>query len=111
MLHLVPCTFNIFLEQIMSDSFEDFTWTVKGGGRQISNLRFADDIDLIAGSREELEILTNWLDTTDRSYDIRISVDKSEVMVTSRLIPMVQRLKWIEKHYKKERPFRTLAQH
>ena len=55
---LSPTLFNIFLEQIMQDTLEDFTGTVSVGDRTISNLRFSDDIDLVAGTREELIQLT-----------------------------------------------------
>ena len=32
--------------------------TISNGGRNLSNFRFADDIDLIAGSNDELQTLT-----------------------------------------------------
>ena len=47
---LSPTLFNIFLERIMADALEDHKSTVSIGGRTISNLRFADDIDGLAGS-------------------------------------------------------------
>ena len=40
-----PTLFNIFLERIMTDALEDHKGTVSIGGRTITNLRFADDID------------------------------------------------------------------
>ena len=40
-----PTLFNIFLERIMTDALEDHEGTVSIGGRTITNLRFADDID------------------------------------------------------------------
>ena len=46
--------FNIFLERIMTDAIEDHQGTVSIGGRTITNLRFADDIDGLAGKEEEL---------------------------------------------------------
>ena len=42
---LSPTLFNIFLERIMTDALEDHEGTVSIGGRTITNLRFADDID------------------------------------------------------------------
>ena len=38
----------------MTDTFEDHEGTVSIGGRTITNLRFADDIDGLAGEEEEL---------------------------------------------------------
>ena len=46
--------FNIFLERIMTDALEDHEGTVSVGGRAITNLRFADDSDALAGEEEEL---------------------------------------------------------
>ena len=48
----------------MSEAFQTFNGTVSVGGRNISNLRFADDVDLMAGSRKELVELTALVDTT-----------------------------------------------
>ena len=45
---LSPTLFNIFLEQIMSDALEEHYGKVSIGGRNITNLRFADDIDALA---------------------------------------------------------------
>ena len=45
--------FNIFLERIVTDAVEDHEGTVSIGGRTITNLRFADDIDGLAGEEEE----------------------------------------------------------
>ena len=45
---LSPTLFNIFLERIMSDALEEHDGKVSIGGRNITNLRFADDIDALA---------------------------------------------------------------
>ena len=41
-------------KKIMTDALEDQEGTVSIGGRKITNLRFADDIDGLAGEEEEL---------------------------------------------------------
>ena len=46
--------FNIFLEMIMTDFLKDHGGTVSIEGRTITNLRFADGIDGLAGEEEEL---------------------------------------------------------
>ena len=46
---LSPTLFNIFLERIMTDALEDHEGTVSIGGRAITNLIFADDINGLAG--------------------------------------------------------------
>ena len=55
---LSPTLFNIFLERIMTDALEDHIGTVSIGGRTITNLRFVDDIDGLAGG-EKTKIMTN----------------------------------------------------
>ena len=54
---LSPTLFNIFLERIMSDALEEHDGKVRIGGRIITNLRFADDIDALAEEEQELEAL------------------------------------------------------
>ena len=51
---LSPTLFNIFLERIMTDALEDFEGTVSIGGRTVTNLSCANDIDGLAGEEEEL---------------------------------------------------------
>ena len=61
---LSACLFNLFLEFIMTEALDGFDGTMTAGGRSISNLRFADDIDLIAGNENDLRELTERLDKT-----------------------------------------------
>ena len=77
---LSPTLFNIFLERIMADALEDHDGTVSIGGRPITNLRFADDIDAIAGSERELKDLVEKLDTASNSYGMEISAEKTKIM-------------------------------
>ena len=42
----------------MIEALDGFEGTVSIGGRSLNNLRFADDIDLLAGKPDELSILT-----------------------------------------------------
>ena len=45
-------------------------------GRTITNLRFADDIDGLVGSEEELNNLVKGIDQVCRSAGMEISADK-----------------------------------
>ena len=45
---LSPTLLNIFLERIMSDALEEHDGKVSIGGKNITNLWFADDIDAVA---------------------------------------------------------------
>ena len=70
---LSPVLFNIFLEQIMQETLHNHKSTISVGGRIINNLRFADDIDLIAGTNSELQELTNRLSEASKDYGMEVS--------------------------------------
>ena len=53
---LSPILFNICLEMFTRDALEDHEGTVSIRGKTITNLRFADDIDGLAGEKEKGEI-------------------------------------------------------
>ena len=52
----------------MTDALEDHEGTVSIGGRTITNLRFADDIDGLAGEEEEVAKLVECLDKASTAY-------------------------------------------
>ena len=80
---LSPTLFNIFLERIMTDALEGHESSVSIGGRTITNLRFADDIDGLAGEEEELANLVEHLDKATAAYGMKISAVKTELMTNN----------------------------
>ena len=74
---LSPTLFNIFLEQIMSDALEEHDGKVSIGGRNITNLWFADDIDSLAEEEQELEARVESLKKTCTRYKMEISAEKT----------------------------------
>ena len=75
--------FNMFLERIMADALEDHKGTVRIGCRTITNLRFADDIDGLAGEREELAKSAERLDKASTAYGMEISAEKTKLMTNN----------------------------
>ena len=75
--------FNIFKERIMTDALEDHEGTVSIGGRTITNLRFADDIDDLAGEDKKLAILVERLDKASTAYSMEFSAEKTKVMTNN----------------------------
>ena len=71
--------FNIFL----SDALEEHDGKVSIGGRNITNLRFADDIDALAEEEQELEALVESLDKTCTRYKMEIRAEKTKLMTNS----------------------------
>ena len=55
---LSPCLFNLYVEHIMRNAgLEEVQAGIKIAGRNINNLRYADDTTLTAESRETKELL------------------------------------------------------
>ena len=64
----------------MTDTLEDREGTVIIGGRTTTNLRFADDIDGLAGEEEELAKLVERRDIASTAYGMEISAEKITLM-------------------------------
>ena len=67
----------------MTDEVEDHEGTVSIGGRAITNLRFADDIDGLAGDEEELANLAERLEKASTAYGMEISAEKTKLMTNN----------------------------
>ena len=67
----------------MTDALEDHEGTVSIGSRAITNLRFADDIDGLAGEEEELANLFEHLDKASTAYGMDISARKTKLMTNN----------------------------
>ena len=63
----------------MTDALEDHEGTVSIGGRTITNLRFANDIDGLAGE-EELAKLVECLHKASTAYGMEITAEKTKLM-------------------------------
>ena len=66
----------------MSDALEQHDGKVSIGGRNTTNLRFADDIDALAEEEQELEALQEMFDKTCTRY-MGISSEKAKLMTNS----------------------------
>ena len=66
----------------MTDASEDHDGTVSTGGRTIANLRFADDIDGLAGE-EKLSNLVERLDKASTAYGMEISAEKTKLITNN----------------------------
>ena len=53
------------------------------GGRKITDLRFADDINSLAGEEEELAKLVERLDKASTAYGMEISAGKTKLMTNN----------------------------
>ncbi|XP_047482513.1 uncharacterized protein LOC125034655 [Penaeus chinensis] len=72
--------FNVYSEKIMRDALDGFEGTIKVGGRNVTNLRYADDIVLIAGSMLELEDLITRVKLASEQAGLMLNTQKTKVM-------------------------------
>ena len=77
-----PPSSTLFLERIVIDALEDHEGTISIGERTITNLRFADDIDGLAGE-EGLAKSTERLDKASTAYGRKISAEKTKLMTNN----------------------------
>ena len=67
----------------MTDTLEQHEGTISIGGRTITNLRFADDIDGLAGTEDEMASLVDRLAKTSSAYGMEINAEKSKIMTNN----------------------------
>ena len=71
MLILSPCLFNFYAEYIMWNAGLDVAQAgIKIAGRNINNLRYADDITLVAESEAELKSLLMKVKVKEKSKNV-----------------------------------------
>ena len=73
----------MLLERTLTDVSEDHEGTVRSEGRTITNLRFADDIDGLAGEEEELAKLVECLDKASTAYGMEMIAEKTKLMTNN----------------------------
>ena len=67
----------------MSDALEEHDGKVSIGGRNITNLRFADDIDALGEEEQELEAIVEGLEKTCTRYKMEIGAEKTKLITNS----------------------------
>ena len=73
----------IYPAVFFSFSLEQHDGKVSIGGRNITNLRFADNIDALAEEEQEFEALVESLDKSCTRYKMEISAEKTKLMTNS----------------------------
>ena len=88
---LSPCLFNFYAEYIMRNAgLEEAQAGIKIAGRNINNLRYADDTTLMAESEEELRNLLMKVKEENENVGLKLNIQKTKIMasgpITSRKI-------------------------
>ena len=78
---LSPCLFNLHAEYIMQNARLDEAQTgIKIAGRNIYNLRHADDIALMAESKEDLKSLLMKVKEESEKAGLKLNIQKMKIM-------------------------------
>ena len=80
---LSPCLFNLYSEYIMQNaSLDEAQAGIKIAGRNINNLRYADDTTLMAEREEELKSLLMKVKEESEKTDIKLNIHKTKIMAS-----------------------------
>ena len=84
---LSPCLFNLYAEYIMRNAgLEETQAGVKIAGRNINNLRYADDTTLMAESEEELKSLLMKVKEESGKDGLKLNIQKTKLMASGSTI-------------------------
>ena len=79
---LSPCLFNLYAEYIMRNTrLEEAQAGIKIAGRNINNLRYADDTTLMSGSEEELKRLLMKVKESEK-VGLKLNIQKMKIMTS-----------------------------
>ena len=78
-----PYLFNLYAEYIMRNTrLDEAQARIKIAGRNINNLRYADDTTLVAESKEELKSLLMKVKEKSEKVGLKLSIQKTKIMVS-----------------------------
>ena len=78
-----PCFFNFYAEYIMRNTvLEAAQAGIKIAGWNINNLRYADDITLMAESEEELKSLLMKVKEESEKAGLKLNIQKTKIMAS-----------------------------
>ena len=81
---LSPCLFNLHAECIMRNAgLEEAQARIKIAGRNINNLRYADDTTFMAESEEELKSLLMKAKEESEKFGLKLNIQKTKIMASS----------------------------
>ena len=81
---LSPCLFNFYAEYIRRNAgLEEAQAGIKITRRNINNLRYADDITLMAESEEKLKRLLMKVKKESEKIDLKLNIQKTKIMASS----------------------------
>ena len=76
-----PCLFNLYAEHIIRNAgLDEAQAGIKIAGRNIDNLRYADDTTLMAESEEELKSLLMKVKEESEKGSLKLNIQKTKII-------------------------------
>ena len=80
---MAPCLFNLYAEYIIRNAGQDEAQAgIKIAGRNINNLRYADNTTLMAESGEELKSLLMKMKEESEKVGLKLNIQKTKIMAS-----------------------------
>ena len=80
---LSPCSFNFYAEYIMQNvRLDEAQAGIKIAGRNINNLRYANDTTFMAEREEELKSLLMKVKQESEKLDLKLNIQKTKIMAS-----------------------------
>ena len=84
---LSPCLFNFYAEHILQNAgLDEAQAGFEIAGRNINNLRYAEDTILMAESEEELKNLLLKVKEESEKVGLKLNIQKTKIMASSPII-------------------------
>ena len=82
-----PCLFNLYAEYIIQNAgLDDSKAGIKMAGRNINNLRYADDTTRMADSEEELKSLSMKVNEESEKPGLKLNIQKTKILASGPII-------------------------
>ena len=82
-----PCLLNLYAEYtIRNAGLDEAQAGIKIAGRNINNLRYADDTNLVAESEEELKSLLMKEKKESKKVGLKLNIEKTKIMASGPII-------------------------
>ena len=79
-----PCLYNLYAEYIRRNTgLDEAQGGIKIAGRNINNLRYADDTTLMAENEEELKSLLMKVKEESDKAGLKLNIEKTKIMASS----------------------------
>ena len=90
---LSPCLFNFYVDYIMWNArLDEAQARIKTAGKNINNLRYADDTNLMAENEEDLKSLFMKVEKESEKVSFKLNIQQTKLMASG-LITSWQKMK------------------